>query len=332
MNIKNKSKTTVGEFIAKYPIIGTLGLLIVMSLFFIITSPPNRDGANLFISFRNIKSIFELSAGYSIGAFAMTMVLLSGGIDLSCGSVIAFSGMVTAAFMSFLGCNFIISAAIGLLTGVIIGLINAFLIVNLKVPPFLATLGVANALQGASFMMNDGLQIYIDNPAFENLFGYGTFLGIPALIWWTAFFLLLSYFIIKKMKFGRRLQATGGNERAAMNSGINVKTIKYITYAYMGFVSAFVSMTLLGRLSTALPNQGADYELTFIVCAVLGGTDFVGGGGDVFGAFIGSLIIAIFSNGENLLGVDGNIQVLLDGLIIILAIVASVALSRKRAK
>lgn len=327
-----KRKLKFSYIVTKYPQIGTVVILILMFIFFTIFSPYNKAGQNVFLSWRNLSTVLELSAAFSIGAFAMTMVLLSGGIDLSSGATIALSGVVTGHFMSIAGYNFIIASAIGLLTGVVVGLINAVLIIELKLPPFLATLGVANAIQGVAYMVAQGKQVYIKNPGFTDTFGFGKLLGIPTLIWWTAFFLVVTYLMISKMKLGRRLQAIGGNEVAAINSGVNVRKIKYFIYAYMGFVSAFVSLTIAGRIKTAMPDQGEGYALSFIVCTVLGGTDFVGGGGNVFGVLLGSLVITVFSNGLNLLGTDSYLKILLEGLIIILAIVASVAISRKRTR
>jgi ribose transport system permease protein len=327
-----KPKNSIGNIVVKYPQLGTIGVLLLMFIFYTIFSPINKAGENVFLSWRNIATVLELSAAFSIGAFAMTMVLLSGGIDLSCGATIALSGVVTGNFMTNLGFHFILAAIIGLIVGVIIGLINAFIIIELKLPPFLATIGVANAFQGVAFMISQGKQVYIKNPGFTNTFGFGDFLGIPSLVWWTAFFLIITYLIISKMKFGRRLQAVGGNEVAAQNSGVNVRKIKYMVYAFMGLVSAFVSLTIAGRIKTAMPDQGNGYALNFIVCAVLGGTDFVGNGGNVFGVLLGSLVITVFSNGLNLMGTDSYLKMVLQGVIIILAIVASVALSRKRTR
>ena len=327
-----KQKANIGNIVVRYPQLGTIGILLLMFIFFAIFSPINKTGQNVFLSWRNIATVLELSAAFSIGAFAMTMVLLSGGIDLSCGATIALSGTVAGHFMTNLGCNFILAALIGLAVGVVVGLINAFIIIELKLPPFLATIGVANAFQGVAYMITQGKQIYIKNPGFTDTFGFGELLGIPSLVWWTVFFLILTYIIISKTKYGRRLQAVGGNEVAAQNSGVNVRKIKYIVYAFMGLVSAFVSLTIAGRIKTAMPDQGEGYALNFIVCAVLGGTDFVGNGGNVFGVLLGSLVITVFSNGLNLLGTDTYLKMVLQGVIIILAIVASVALSRKRTR
>jgi ribose transport system permease protein len=327
-----KRKIKIGNLLVKYPQLGTLGVLLVMFIVYTIFSPLNKAGENVFLSWKNIATVLELSAAYSIGAFAMTTVLLSGGIDLSCGAIIAVSGVVTGNLMTNLGVNFILAAVVGLLVGVIIGLINAFIIIELKLPPFLATIGVANAFQGVAYIITQGKQIYIKNDGFTNTFGFGEFLGIPSLVWWTLIFLVITYLMISKMKFGRRLQAVGGNEVAAFNSGVNVRKIKYFVYAYMGLVSAFVSLTIAGRIKTAMPDQGEGYALNFIVCAVLGGTDFVGNGGNVIGVLLGSLVINVFANGLNLLGTDSYVKIVLQGVIIILAIVASVALSRKRTR
>jgi len=325
-----RARSLAGETLRRYPLIGTATLLLVMVVFFAFTSPHNRAGVNVFLTWRNLSTILELSAAYSIGAFAMTVVLLSGGIDLSCGAVVALASVVNGQFLTNLGLPFVISAPIALAAGVLVGLANAFLIVEFDLPPFLATLGIAGVIEGAAYMVSDGKQIYIRDAGFINTFGFGEFLGLPTLVWWTAFFLILTYLMISRMKFGRRLQAIGGNVVAAANSGVNVRRIKYIAYGFMGLVAAFVALTAGARVQTASAYNSADYSLTFIVVAILGGTDFFGGGGNVFGVLIGSIVIAVFSNGLNLLGTDTYLSMVLKGSIIILAIIASVALTKKR--
>jgi ribose transport system permease protein len=320
----------VREYSVKYPQIGTVLLLIVMSVVFYILSPIGRNGQNVFLSWRNLFSVLELSSAFSIGAFAMTMVLLTGGIDLSCGSVIALTGVITAQMLTNMRFAMALATPIGLLIGVLCGLLNAFVIIEMKITPFLATLAIGNALRGLSYVITGGRQIWIKDKIFINLFGFGKFLGVPALVWWTLFFLLTTYLLIWRTKFGRRLQAIGGNERAAENSGVNIRRTKYITYGFTGFVGAFISMTIIARIETAMPTTGQGYELSFIVASILGGTTFTGEGGSVFGALLGSLVVAVFNNGLNLLGVDAYLQMLLQGILIIVIIVASVNLLKKK--
>lgn len=301
-----------------------------MAVIFTLRSPINRAGDNIFISWRNLSSVFELSTAFSIGAFAMTMVLLVGGIDLSCGSIIALTGVVTAHLLTNMGFNFVLASTIGLLVGVTIGLINGFLIIEMKVTPFLATLGVGNAVRGLTYLFAGGRQIWIKDELFINTFGFGSFLGIPVLIWWTTLFFIIIYAIIWKTKLGRRLQAVGGNETAAVNSGVNVRKVKYFTYIFMGFVCAFVSLTLMARIETAIPNQAMGYELNFIVASILGGTTFKGEGGSVFGALLGSLVVALFGNGLNLLGASTYLKMVLDGVLVICIIVTYANITTKK--
>lgn len=330
MTSKTKSKEQLMQFICRNPQVGTAAVLLLMLLFFTLLSPINKAGTNVFLSWQNLATILEMSAAFSIGAFAMTMVLLSGGIDLSCGATIGLGGMVAAKLCTYMGFNVAFAAILALLVGVIVGLINAFLIVEVKVPPFLATIGTAGAVQGIAYMISNGRQIYLSDPMLLNVFGFGRFLGIPVLAWWTAVFLIITYVIIWRTKFGRRLQAVGGNEVAAVNSGVNIRMVKYPVYAFMGLVSVFVSLTLAARLEVAIPQQGTDYALKFIVASVLGGTTFSGGGGNVFAVLLGSLVLAVFSNGLNLLGTHYYLKMILEGIIVILAIVGSVVLERRR--
>lgn len=318
------------NYIQRYPQIGTVGLLLLMSVVFIIAGPVNRAGHNIFLSWRNLSSVLELSSGFSIGAFAMVMILLVGGIDLSCGSVIALAGVITAQLLTNLGINMVWATPIGLLVGVASGLVNAFVVIEMKINPLLATLAVGNVLRGLSYVITEGRQIWIKDELFINIFGFGKLFGIPALVWWTAIFLALTHTLIWKTKFGRRLQAIGGNETAAINSGVNVRKIKYCTYGFMGFIGAFISMTIMARIETAMPTLGFGYELSFIVAAILGGTTFTGQGGSVIGALLGSLVVAVFNNGLNLLGVDAYWQMLFQGILIILIIISSVNLIKKK--
>ena len=317
-------------YLMRYPQLGTVGLLLLMSAIFFLTSPVNKADENVFMSWRNLSSVLELSSAFSIGAFAMVMVLLVGGIDLSCGSVVALSGVITAHLMTNMGISMAWATPIGLLVGVASGLTNAFVTVEMKVTPLLATLAVGNVLRGLSYVITEGRQIWIKNEVFIDVFGFGRFLGIPALVWWTTLFLVLTHALIWKTKFGRRIQAIGGNETAAINSGVNVKKIKYLTYGFMGFICAFISLTIMARIETAMPTLGFGYELSFIVAAILGGTTFTGEGGSVIGALLGSLVVAVFNNGLNLLGVDAYTQMLLQGILIILIIISSVNLIKKK--
>ncbi len=329
-SLQKKSNFNMSEWMVKYPQFGTGLLFVVLCIIFIIFSPTNKAGDNVFLTAQNWTSILESTAGFSIGAFAMALVLLTGGIDLSAGAVMAFTGMVVAKLMEHTSLPLPLIIVISLGLGLLSGLFNGFIIVRFKVPPFLATLGTAGILQGLGYMIADGKSVYVTNESFTRIFGFGQFLGVPMLAWWTLLFTIIMYLLISKTKFGRRAQAIGGNEEAAHNSGINVSAMKCAAYGIMGLVSAFVVLTTIGRLGSAVPTQGQGYELQFIVAAVLGGTGFSGQGGNVFSVLLGSLVLGVLLNGMTLVGVNYYLQAVIKGLVIIMAVIVTLQLSRKK--
>lgn len=322
--------TRVSNLLRRHPQLGSLIFLIICSVSFAILSPKTIDGRNIFLSWGNIVGILQSSAAVSIGGFAMTLVLVSGGLDLSPGATIGLTGAVAARLMFTNHTNWVIAVLAALVTGILVGLINAILIVELKLPPFLATLGIAGVLTGMAYLISTGSTIPVPDQRFHAVFGYGKVAGFPALAIWTILILVIFYTLINLTKFGRRAQAIGGNETAAFNSGVNVKKIKYIVYALMGLVSAIVSLTIAARLQSAMPTNGSGYELQFIIAAVLGGTGFSGTGGNVFGTLLGSLILVVFYNGLNLLGVNSYVIQILQGLVIIFAIISAFVASRQK--
>ena len=320
----------VKNLLSKYPLLGSLMFLLASAAFFTLKSPTNRSGKNIFISWDNCVSILQSSAGISIGAFAMTLVLVSGGLDLSAGATIGLTGAVAGHLMYFEHMTWYVAFIAALLTGVLGGVLNSILIVELKLPPFLATLGMAGILTGLAYLISTGSLIPIKDPTFLAIFGYKRVAGFPVLAIWTLVFLAFFYVVIRRTKLGRRAQAVGGNEITAVNSGVNIRQVKYSAYCLMGMAAAIVSMTIGGRLQSAIPTNGSGYELQFIIAAVLGGTGFAGTGGNVFGTLLGSLVLAVFSNGLNLLGINSYLIQILQGIVIIAAIVSAFAYSKKK--
>jgi ribose transport system permease protein len=327
---KELKERRLKNLLVKYPQIGTLMVFLTLIILFTIISPVNKKGQIIFLLGNNWKSVLEATAACSIGGFAMTLVLLTGGIDLSCGAIIASSGMIAARLLQMGGIDFGLVVVIILVVGAIAGLSNSLLIIKFKVPPFLATLGISGIMSGLAYLVSDGESIYVSNDEVINIFGYGNFLGIPVLAWWTIAIMFFFYIVITKTKFGRRAQAVGGNEQAAFNSGVKIAVVKSMTYMMMGLVSAFIAFTSIGRIGSAMPTLGLGSELDFIVAAVLGGTTFDGQGGNVFGTLLGSLVLGTLINGLTIVGVSAYLQEVIRGFIIILAVVWSVYISNKR--
>ena len=253
-------------------------------------------------------------------AFGMTFVILTGGIDLSVGSILALTGAVTASFLAS-GMDPILAMSLGLLLGAVLGAINGIIIAKGKVAPFIATLATMTIYRGLTLVYTEGKPIsgLGDSLSFQ-LLGKGYFLGIPVPIVTMALVFGVLYFILKKTTFGRRVYAVGGNEEASRLSGISVDRIKIYVYALTGMLAALAALILTSRLNSAQPTAGSMFELDAIAAVVLGGTSLTGGRGWIVGTIIGALIIGVLNNGLNLIGVSSFFQQVVKGAVILIAV------------
>ncbi|MFK8915064.1 ABC transporter permease subunit [Shouchella clausii] len=294
----------------------TLGPFIGLFLIILIISILNPG----FLSAPNLLNVLRQVSINALIAFGMTFVILTGGIDLSVGAILAFSGAVTATLLSS-GMDPILAILIGLLVGAALGAINGIIIAKGKVAPFIATLATMTIYRGATLMFTDGRPVSNlgDSTLFQML-GGGYFFGIPmpAITMMISFVIL--YLILKKTTFGRRVYAVGGNEEASILSGIKVDRIKIYVYSLTGFLAAVAGVILTSRLNSAQPTAGTMYELDAIAAVVLGGTSLTGGKGWIVGTLIGALIIGVLNNGLNLLGVSSFFQQVVKGSVILLAV------------
>ncbi|MFP7285785.1 ribose ABC transporter permease [Shouchella clausii] len=294
----------------------TLGPFIGLFLIILIISILNPG----FLSAPNLLNVLRQVSINALIAFGMTFVILTGGIDLSVGAILAFSGAVTATLLSS-GMDPILAILIGLLVGAALGAINGIIIAKGKVAPFIATLATMTIYRGATLMFTDGRPVSNlgDSTLFQML-GGGYFFGIPmpAITMMISFVML--YLILKKTTFGRRVYAVGGNEEASILSGIKVDRIKIYVYSLTGFLAAIAGVILTSRLNSAQPTAGTMYELDAIAAVVLGGTSLTGGKGWIVGTLIGALIIGVLNNGLNLLGVSSFFQQVVKGSVILLAV------------
>jgi len=297
--------------------------LLIMCIILSLLSDRFLTGENAWNVMRQISVNVVISVG-------MTLVILTGGIDLSVGSILAFSGAVTAGMLKF-GAEFtdmnlyvgftLIGALVGgILSGTLLGWFNGFTITRFKVPPFVATLAMLTIARGLTMLWTGGFPItgLGDKMAF---IGTGWFLGIPMPVWIAAVIVAAAVILTKRTVLGRHIYAIGGNETAARLSGLKIKRVKMIVYAIAGALSAVGGIIVTSRLDSAQPNAGAGFELDSIAAVVIGGTSLSGGKGSIMGTVQGALIIGILNNGLVLLNVSPFWQQVVKGFVILLAVV-----------
>ena len=263
-------------------------------------------------------------------ATGMTLIVLTAGIDLSVGSVLALCGAITAGLLKnglqfpsadlYIGFT-ILGAVLGaVIVGSLLGLFNGFTITKFKVPPFVATLAMLTIARGFTMLYTGGHPISNLGSNFAYI-GAGNFIGIPVPVWIAAIVVLLAVFITKKTKLGRYIYAIGGNETAAKLSGIRINRVKLIVYSLGAALAAVGGVIVTSRLDSAQPNAGLSYELDAIAAVVIGGTSLNGGKGSVWGTVIGAVIIGVLNNGLVLLNVSPFWQQVVKGAVILLAVI-----------
>jgi ribose transport system permease protein len=288
--------------------------LIIISIIVGVTSPS-------FLTQYNLISVLRQASINGLLAFGLTIVIISGGIDLSVGSTLAVSSMVMALLIK-LGLPSELAILAGLSVGAVIGAINGLLISKGKLQPFIATLGTMMVFRGVTLYISDGVPASKLGDGLIEWIGRGYFLGIPAPVYVLFFVFLIFNYFLKNTTFGKRIYAIGGNAKAARLSGIKVE--KNIVYIYMisGILAALAGVILTSRVDSAVPTAGQTYELSAIAAAVIGGVSLVGGKGKATGTIVGVLIIAVIINGLNLLGISAYLQQIITGLVIVLAVIA----------
>jgi ribose transport system permease protein len=270
-------------------------------------------------------------------ATGMTIVVLTGGIDLSVGSVLALCGAVTAGLLKngiefssqnlFIGFTILGAVLAGIMLGSLLGWINGVTITKFNVPPFVATLAMLTMARGLTMLWTGGFPISSLGSSFAFL-GTGWFLGMPLPVWISAVIVLIMVFITKSTKLGRYIYAIGGNENAARLSGIRINRIKIIVYTIAGALAAIGGLIVTSRLDSAQPNAGITYELDAIAAVVIGGTSLSGGRGTILGTVLGAIIIGVLNNGLVLLNVSPFWQQVVKGLVILLAVIIDKANSK----
>ena len=274
-----------------------------------------RFGSAQFLSVSNFLNILQQSSILAIVSIGSFLAILSHGIDLSLGAIVTFAGVVSALVM-VQGYDVISACLIALAAGIAAGAVNGFLIAYTRVDPFIVTLGAMGTCEGLALVLANGATIPANNATFKVL-GGGSLLLVPL----SALIALASYglfgFLLKRTALGTHIYAVGGNEEAALLSGIQVQKLKILVYAVNGLLAGFAGLVLASRLGAANPSQGIGIEFDGIAAAVVGGTSLAGGRGNVWGTFMGAVIIAILRNGLNMAGLPMALQMVIVGLIMV---------------
>ncbi|WP_343714409.1 ribose ABC transporter permease [Inquilinus sp.] len=300
--------------------VGMLPVLILLCIAFYFMSEGGR-----FASWQNVSIVMQQAAINTVLAAGMTFVILTGGIDLSVGSILAASAMV-AVIGSLIPDLGLIGILFGLVAGLIFGLANGVLIAFLRLPPFIVTLGSLTAVRGIARLLGGDTTVFNPSLSFDFI-GNGTVLGVPWLVIIAFLVIVISWLVLRRTVLGVHIYSVGGNPDAARLSGIKVWRVLLFVYGASGLLAGLGGVMSAARLYAANGTQlGVSYELDAIAAVILGGTSFVGGIGSIWGTLVGALIIAVLSNGLILVGVPDVWQYIIKGLIII----GAVALDRLR--
>ncbi|MGI6454456.1 MAG: ABC transporter permease [bacterium] len=270
-----------------------------------------------FLTFSNIVNVVQQSSINAVIAVGMTFVILTTGIDLSVGSLLALSGVLLAAILHQ-ECSMLLAIPAALGIGSLCGVINGVLISWGNLPPFIVTLGMMSAARGAALVFTQGRPISGFDESFRALATDSTF-HIPNPVILMLLLYALAYLVLQHTRFGRHTYAIGSNEEATLLSGVPVKVVKTLVYALSGLTSALAAVLLTARLNSAQPTAGYMYELDAIAAVVIGGTSLKGGEGTILGTLIGALIIGVLRNGLNLLEVSAYTQNIVIGSVIVIS-------------
>lgn len=327
MDVKKIDKAEISNFLGKY---GIVVIFVGMCLVLAIISPA-------FGTMRNLTNVVRQVSIIGILAMGVTFSIITAGIDLSSGSVLAFVGVIVASLSQTKVVDgqpvsvvmpIVFALLIGLAAGALMGFINGALTAYGRIPPFVATLGMMTVARGAALLYSGGRPVGYLKPSLTYL-GGGYFLAIPLPIWIYVLVGVLSYILLSKARFGRYVFAIGGNVQAARICGINVEKNLILVYAYAGLLSAIAGIIMVARTAAGNPTYGISYELDAIASTVIGGTSLAGGIGSIPLCVVGAMIIGVLTNGMDLLGIDPNWQQITKGIIIVAAVLID-AIRRQR--
>ncbi len=272
-----------------------------------------------FLTVTNLLNVVRQISVNGILAIGMTIVCLTGGIDLSVGSIVAFSGIIAAGLLRDKDYPIILIVVIAVVVGALCGLYNGYFVAYWNAAPFVVTLSMMTIARGMTYVYSDGRPIS-NLPSEFLIIGKGSIAGIPIPTLILLIVFILGSIMLTKLKYGRYVYAVGGNENAAMVSGINVKRVKMMVYVLSGMACGIAAIILTARVSAGLPQAGESYELDAIAATVIGGTSLSGGRGRLWGTIVGAILLGIVNNGLDLLNVSSFYQQIVKGLIILGAI------------
>lgn len=289
-----------------------VGILLFIIIIFAVVSP-------VFLTASNITNVFKQVSINGIIAIGMTFVVVTGGIDLSVGSIIAFCCVLQASIEYQTHSYWWVGMVVAIGAGLVFGLVNGILVSYFNVVPFVQTLAMLSIGRGLAMIYSNGKPISGLHPTFTS-FGTAKFIGIPVIAWVFFIFFILGCIFLFKTKYGRYIVAIGGNEKAAFTSGINVKKYKCLVYVLSGLLCGIASVVLTARVASGLPQSGEGYELDAIAAVVIGGNSLSGGKATMLGTMVGIFIIGILNNGLDLIAISSYIQKVITGVVIIFAV------------
>lgn len=302
--------------------IGIIAVLVILFVILSFISPVFLTSSNLITVLQQITINVFLALG-------MTLVIILGGIDLSVGAIVALSGTLTVGFIVNSGMPVYAAILLGVLLGGLIGLLNGFVIAQFKLPPFIVTLASMYIAQGIAYIYSGGQAARITNDAFTNIGTVRIFGFIPLPVVYMVILVAIFIILLSKTKFGTYVYAIGGNREAARLSGVPSKKVEISVYVLTGVLAAFAGIVLAARMYSGQPSVGQGYELDAIAACVLGGVSMAGGRGRISGTVFGAIVIGVVSNGLNLLGVNSFWQLLVMGLIILIAVIIDAQKGKK---
>lgn len=297
--------------------IGTIGnlalIILVMSIFLSIMRSSS------FLTYTNFNNLLRQTSINGIIALGMTVVIITAGIDLSVGSIVALAGVMVAQFTVNNRIPVAPSVVIAICSCILIGIISGFLVFDAKIPPFIATMGTMTVLRGfvkffTGGRMINGIPVSITNIAQINI------IGLPLLFWVWFILIVLTFLFLTQTTMGRNIYAMGSSVEVARLSGINIRLHTYIAYAISGMFSGIAGVLLISRLGSGVPTAGVSYELDAIASSVIGGASLTGAEGSAFGTALGALIMQMLRNGGNLMGVDPFILEMIIGTLIVVSV------------
>lgn len=304
-----KRKSNSGKSSAIVVLIVLVALMIYLSF-----------SSDVFLTYNNMFNLFRSTSIYGVIAIGMTFVILTGGIDLSVGSVVGLTSILSTMMIKS-GLPISVSITFAIMAGISVGVVNGIIIHFGKVPPFIATLGSMTVVRGLIKLVSDAKMITGLPKPFTD-FALKATLGLPNLFWIWLLVITLSWFILSRTIYGRNVYAIGSNEESARLSGINISRNIIYVYATSALLSGLAGIMLASRLSSGIPTAGSGYELDAIAATVVGGTALTGAKGGVLGTFLGSILLATIRNGGVLLGINPFILEVIIGLLIVFAVIA----------